>query len=179
MYMPSSTYAHTTNTPHTQGSSERCHLCEERSVFLQTLSGSEFAFSVECKSGWIKQHLASSDGLSLHICVCICVQLGVCVRLDGDDARRRPDWMQADPQTVLHPCQDPSLFLLASLNVSFHCFLARHLSRCFPLCCVAHSAHLLRFILQDCSYESTTLCFSVLSDEKPRNKIMKKWLPRA
>lgn len=70
---------HTQRHTHTykRGNSERCHLCEERSVF-QTVSGSEFAFSVECKSGWIKQHLASADGLSLCICVYICVCVYAC-----------------------------------------------------------------------------------------------------
>lgn len=127
------TQTHTQRHTHTykRGNSERCHLCEERSVF-QTVSGSEFAFSVECKSGWIKQHLASADGLSLCICVYICV----CICLYCDDARRRLDLMQANLQTVPFSCQDPSLSFL-SFKVSFHCFLAHHLSL-FLLLCVAH-----------------------------------------
>lgn len=80
---------------HKCGNSECCHLCEERSVF-QTVSGSEFAFSVECKSGWIKQHLASADGLSLCICVCTCVCACVCLCLSCDDAHRRLVLMQAN-----------------------------------------------------------------------------------
>lgn len=125
--MPAGAHPHS-HTQIKRGNSERCHLCEERSVF-QTVSGSEFAFSVECKSGWIKQHLASADGLSLCICACICVcmpALWWCPQAPGFDAGKSVD--------TPFSCRDPSLSF-PSLKVSFHCFLAHHLSLCFHLLC--------------------------------------------
>lgn len=116
--MPAGTDTYTKARTYKRGNSKRCHLCEERSGF-QTVSGSEFAFSVECKSGWIKQHLASADGLSLCICVYIWVCVCVCICLCCDDARRRPDLMQANLQTFPFSCQDPSL----SFKVSFYCII--------------------------------------------------------
>ena len=128
-------HKHTHTHTHKRGNSERCHLCEERSVF-QTVSGSEFAFSVECKSGWIKQHLASADGLSLCICVCTCVCACVCAcvcvpvlwwcpQAPGFDAGKSVD----SPLLLSGPI---SLFFL-SLKVSFPSSLTHHVSLCFHL----------------------------------------------
>lgn len=99
---------------HKQGNLKHCHLFQERSGF-QTLSGSEFAFSVKCKSGWIKQHWASADGLSLCICVhmpvCLCacaLMMPTGIRVWGRQICRQPLFLSG-----------PIALFSASLKVSF------------------------------------------------------------
>lgn len=136
--------AHTqthTYTAHKQGNLKHCHLFEERSLF-QTLSGSEFAFSVKCKSGWIKQHLASVDGLSLCICVhfpmCLCagaLMMPTGIWVWGRQICRQPLFLSG-----------PISLFPVSLKVSFS-----H-SLCFTLYLLCHLLFFCSFIFHNSAF---------------------------